>query len=228
MVVIRIMHSTYERVWKCSRRQFIENAPKLNLRSICMLKKELFCKRYKSIYNQLFCISSFIEFDKKPIYLFTMFRLTLACAIVACAAAIPAGPPAPYHPAPAPYHAPAPAPYHAPAPAYHPAKPIEEAPKPYAFEYGVADDYSGANFKAAETADGKVVSGSYQVNLPDGRVQTVTYTADHYNGFVADVSYEGVPHYPEAKAYKPHPAPAYKPIPHPAPVYHAAPAPYHA
>merc|ERR1712088_1282162 len=136
-------------------------------------------------------ISSFIEFDKKPIYLFTMFRLTLACAIVACAAAIPAGPPAPYHHAPAPYHAP--------APAYHPAKPIEEAPKPYAFEYRVADDYSGANFKAAETADGKVVSGSYQVNLPDGRVQTVTYTADHYNGFVADVSYEGVPHYPEAK-----------------------------
>merc|ERR1712165_307645 len=111
--------------------------------------------------------------------------------------------------------------------AYHPAKPIEEAPKPYAFEYGVADDYSGANFKAAETADGKVVSGSYQVNLPDGRVQTVTYTADHYNGFVADVSYEGVPHYPEAKAYKPHPAPAYKPVPHPAPAYKPAPV-YHA
>jgi hypothetical protein len=29
------------------------------------------------------------------------------------------------------------------------------------------------------------------VNLPDGRVQTVTYTADHYGGFVADVKYEG-------------------------------------
>merc|ERR1712244_74197 len=108
-------------------------------------------------------------------------------ALVACAAAIPAGPPAPYH-------APAPAPYHAPAPAYGKAPKYDEAPKPYAFEYGVADDYSGANFKAAETADGKAVHGSYQVNLPDGRVQTVTYTADHYNGFVADVAYEGVPH----------------------------------
>jgi len=149
-----------------------------------------------------------------------MFRLTVVCALVACAAALPAAPPAPYHPAPAPYHAPAPAPYHAPAK-------YDEAPKPYAFEYGVADDYSGANFKAAETADGKAVHGSYQVNLPDGRVQTVTYTADHYNGFVADVSYEGVPHYPEAKAYKPHPAPAYKPVPHPAPAYKPAPV-YHA
>merc|ERR1711944_47714 len=137
----------------------------------------------------------------------TMKVFIAISALIATALAAPAGPPAPYHPAPAPYHAPAPAPYHAPAPAYHPAKPVayDETPKPYAFQYGVADDYSGANFKAAETADGKAVSGSYQVNLPDGRVQTVTYTADHYNGFVADVSYEGVPHYPEAKAYKPHP-----------------------
>merc|ERR1711944_204728 len=160
-------------------------------------------------------ISSFVEFDKPTIYLFTMFRLTVVCALVACAAAIPAGPPAPYH-------APAPAPYHAPAPAYGKAPKYDEAPKPYAFEYGVADDYSGANFKAAETADGKAVHGSYQVNLPDGRVQTVTYTADHYNGFVADVAYEGVPHYPEAKPYHPAPHPApYKPAPPPYKPIHA-------
>lgn len=67
---------------------------------------------------------------------------------------------------------------------------------------------------------GKTVTGSYQVALPDGRVQTVTYTADHYNGFVADVAYEGEAHYPEDKPY--HPAPSYKP----APAY--KPAPYHA
>jgi hypothetical protein len=29
------------------------------------------------------------------------------------------------------------------------------------------------------------------VNLPDGRVQTVTYKADHELGFIADVKYEG-------------------------------------
>ena len=144
-----------------------------------------------------------------------MFRLTVAIALVACAAALPAAPPAPYH-------APAPAPYHAPAPAYGKAPVYDETPKPYAFEYGVADDYSGANFKAAETADGKAVHGSYQVHLPDGRVQTVTYTADHYNGYIADVKYEGVPHYPEAKPYHPAPHPApYKPAPPPYKPIHA-------
>merc|ERR1711997_1119887 len=148
-----------------------------------------------------------------------MFRLILASALVALACAD--------HPAPA-Y---APAPYH-PAPAYGKPAHYDESPKPYAFQYGVADDYSGANFNAQETADGKAVSGSYRVHLPDGRVQTVTYTADHYNGFIADVKYEGTAAYPEYKpSYKPapyHPAPAYhKPAPyHPAPAY--KPAPYHA
>ena len=120
-----------------------------------------------------------------------MLRFAIFVALVAAVSAIPAGPPAPYH---------------APAPKY------DEAPKPYAFQYGVADDYSGAQFNAQETADGKAVSGSYQVALPDGRIQTVTYTADHYNGFVADVKYEGTPVYPkyEPKPYHPAPKPAYK------------------
>merc|ERR1712066_1204774 len=127
-----------------------------------------------------------------------MLRFAALSALVAVAVALPAGPPAPYHPAPAPYHAPAP-----PAPVY------DESPKPYAFQYGVADDYSGAKFNAQEAADGKAVSGSYQVALPDGRIQTVTYTADHYNGYVADVKYEGTPVYPEAKPYHPAPKPGY-------------------
>ena len=33
-------------------------------------------------------------------------------------------------------------------------------------------------------------SGEYKVNLPDGRVQTVSYRADPVQGFVADVKYE--------------------------------------
>ena len=60
-------------------------------------------------------------------------------------------------------------------------------------------------------------SGSYRVNLPDGRVQTVTYTADHYDGFVADVKYEGEAQYPPEKEYKPAPAPKYAPPPKYAP-----------
>ena len=126
-----------------------------------------------------------------------MLRLLAFAALVACVLAD-----TPYHP----------------APSYHPQPKYDEAPKPYAYQYGVHDDYSGANFNAQETADGKAVSGSYQVYLPDGRVQTVTYTADHYNGYIADVKYDG-----EAKFPKYEPKPAY----HQPAAYHK-PAPYHA
>ena len=34
------------------------------------------------------------------------------------------------------------------------------------------------------------IAGEYKVNLPDGRVQTVSYRADPVQGFVADVKYE--------------------------------------
>merc|ERR1711892_1399927 len=90
-----------------------------------------------------------------------MYKLLIASALIAAASA--AGPPA--YGAPAPYH---------PAPVY---KEEKLAPQPYA--YGVADDYSKANFKKAETqdAEGKV-AGSFTIALPDGRIQTTTYTAD--------------------------------------------------
>merc|ERR1712061_366863 len=100
-------------------------------------------------------------------------------------------------------HIPAPAPYHAPAP-------VKYAEEPYTYEYAVADDYSKAAFNAAEASDGKAVTGSYSVALPDGRTQHVKYTADHYNGYIAEVTYEGEAHYPDAPApYHPAPAPAY-------------------
>merc|ERR1711963_414979 len=117
-----------------------------------------------------------------------------------------------YHAAPVVHHA-APA-YHAPvvhaAPAYHePAYPDE--PSPYTYTYAVADDYSAANFNAAETGDGNGnASGSYSVALPDGRTQHVNYKADGYEGYVADVPYEGTAVYPDAPvAYKAAPVPAY-------------------
>jgi hypothetical protein len=93
------------------------------------------------------------------------------------------------------------------APAYE-----KEEPHPYSYQYGVSDEYSGSNFAASENSDTKVVTGSYTVHLPDGRIQTVTYTADHYNGYVADVKYEGTAVYPETKPYVPAPA-AYAPAP---------------
>lgn len=39
--------------------------------------------------------------------------------------------------------------------------------------------------------------GEYRVQLPDGRTQIVTYTADWRTGFHADVRYEGTATYPD-------------------------------
>ena len=126
-----------------------------------------------------------------------MFKIIIASVLFASACAIPAGPPPP------------PGYGHAPAPHYD--------PRPYAYEYAVADDYHGVNFGAHETSDGKAVTGGYEVLLPDGRTQTVNYVADHYTGYVADVKYSGA-----AAPYHP-PKPVHVPI-HAAPI-HAAP--YH-
>merc|ERR1711970_1690996 len=113
------------------------------------------------------------------------------------------------------YHAPvvhaAPA-YNAPvvhaAPTYHVpvvhAAPVVRAeavypdePSPYTYTYAVADDYSSANFNAVETGDGAGnAAGSYSVSLPDGRIQHVNYNADGYEGYTADVTYDGTAQYP--------------------------------
>merc|ERR1712224_18002 len=94
------------------------------------------------------------------------------------------------------------------APAYHAAEPAyPDEPSPYTYTYAVADDYSKAAFNAEETADGAgTVSGSYSVALPDGRTQHVNYHANGYDGYVADVTYEGTAVYPEAPVVKVAPA----------------------
>jgi hypothetical protein len=73
-----------------------------------------------------------------------------------------------------------------------PLNPYQEKlpPKPFAYQYGVKDEYSGTTFDKAETQDNYGnVQGEYKVQLPDGRIQIVSYTADHENGFVANVKY---------------------------------------
>ena len=93
-------------------------------------------------------------------------------------------------------------------PVYHTPAVYNDVPSPYTYQYGVHDHYSGAEFAAVEAADGAGnVEGSYSVALPDGRTQSVTYHADDYTGYVADVQYDGVPQYAAL---------------HATPLYHAA------
>ncbi|XP_069164010.1 cuticle protein 19-like [Procambarus clarkii] len=120
----------------------------------------------------------------------------------------PSAPPSPSYGAPA--H---------PRPSYGaPAHP--DTPAQYNSQFAVKDDF-GNDFGHQESRDGYDTKGTYYVQLPDGRVQKVTYGVSGDSGYVPVVSYEGEAKYP---AYQP--APAYKPTPSykPTPAYQPAPA----
>ncbi|XP_015370265.1 PREDICTED: pro-resilin-like [Diuraphis noxia] len=63
-------------------------------------------------------------------------------------------------------------------------------PEPFNFAYQVKDEPTNTDFKHEANSDGKRVTGSYTILLPDGRNQIVTYVADE-NGYNANVRYEG-------------------------------------
>ncbi len=110
-----------------------------------------------------------------------------------------------------------PAPSYAPRPSYH--EPVyKAAPAQYSYAYDVNDHY--VNFGHNEDRSGYSTNGKYYVQLPDGRLQTVTYSVDGDSGYIANVQYSGEPQYPKYE-----PKPAYKPAPSykPAPVYRPAP-----
>ncbi|XP_063601342.1 pro-resilin-like [Penaeus indicus] len=71
----------------------------------------------------------------------------------------------------------------------------ESAEAKYDFQWAVKDDYSGNDFGHQESRDGDDTQGSYYVQLPDGRLQKVTYYVDGDSGYVAEVSYEGEARY---------------------------------
>merc|ERR1712038_249657 len=88
-----------------------------------------------------------------------------------------------------------------------PPEPYNAAPS-YAFKYNVNDSPYGPVFSHGENREGYNAEGEYQVNLPDGRVATVTYKVDGPSGgFIADVKYDGVSVYPDAPPVPYHPAP---------------------
>ncbi|XP_064122623.1 pro-resilin-like [Macrobrachium nipponense] len=61
----------------------------------------------------------------------------------------------------------------------------------YSFNWAVDHDPSSNEFGHQETRDGDDTQGSYYVELPDGRLQTVKYFVDGDSGYVAEVNYEG-------------------------------------
>eukprot|EP00095_Tigriopus_kingsejongensis_P011186 maker-scaffold1672_size31643-snap-gene-0.7 protein:Tk11186 transcript:maker-scaffold1672_size31643-snap-gene-0.7-mRNA-1 annotation:"bcs-1 protein" len=125
------------------------------------------------------------------VLLITIFALLALAAIV-----LADNPPPPYRPAPAPYQ---------PEPKY-------KEPAQYQYAYAVKDEYSQLDFNANEEREGYATSGSYQVLLPDGRTQTVTYSVNGDSGYVADVQYAGEAKY---EPYQPKPAHKYPlPTPH--------------
>ncbi|XP_069975934.1 pro-resilin-like [Penaeus vannamei] len=77
----------------------------------------------------------------------------------------------------------------------------------YNFNYDV--NAFGNDFGHQEGRDGYNTQGSYYVQLPDGRLQRVTYTVNGDQGYVAQVTYEGVAQYPAfqpSASYSPSPS----------------------
>ncbi|XP_064123059.1 pro-resilin-like [Macrobrachium nipponense] len=71
-------------------------------------------------------------------------------------------------------------------------------PAKYNFEFDVDDDSTGASFEHQEARDIDNTQGSYTVQLPDGRRQTVKYYVNGDSGYVAEVTYEGEARYPDS------------------------------
>ncbi|MCL4148288.1 UNVERIFIED_CONTAM: hypothetical protein GTU68_013163 [Idotea baltica] len=72
---------------------------------------------------------------------------------------------------------------------------MKQGPKKTEFSYAVNDPYHGTNFGHSESRDGYNAKGQYYVNLPDGRLQKVSYYTDEW-GYHPTVTYEGKAHFP--------------------------------
>ena len=64
---------------------------------------------------------------------------------------------------------------------------IAGEPAAYNFEYAVEDEESGNNFGQQEARDGDSTSGSYYVQMADGRMQIVNYSVEPDTGYVVEI-----------------------------------------
>jgi len=74
---------------------------------------------------------------------------------------------------------------------------------PYQYQVKVEDPETANKYEIEEEGNPDIVRGSYKIALPDGRTQIVTYEVDSEAGYKAEVTYEGVAHYPDSPGYVP-------------------------
>ncbi|KAK4880709.1 hypothetical protein RN001_008855 [Aquatica leii] len=67
----------------------------------------------------------------------------------------------------------------------------------YNFKYGVSDKHTHDHHSQHESRDGDQVHGEYSLHEADGTIRIVKYTADHKNGFNAEVIRKGHAVHPE-------------------------------
>ncbi|KAK8392513.1 hypothetical protein O3P69_014708 [Scylla paramamosain] len=79
----------------------------------------------------------------------------------------------------------------------HPLLLLPQAPANYDFNWAVNDAASSNNYGHQEARNGDNTQGYYFVQLPDGRLQKVTYSVQGNSGFLAEVTYEGEAQYPQ-------------------------------
>merc|ERR1712055_655645 len=88
---------------------------------------------------------------------------------------------------------------------------FESSEAKYNFQWAVSDESSENHYGHQEARDGDNTQGSYYVQLPDGRLQKVTFYVNGDNGYVANVEYEGEASYPSAESGSFESAEAYRP-----------------
>ncbi|CAL4089715.1 unnamed protein product, partial [Meganyctiphanes norvegica] len=87
----------------------------------------------------------------------------------------------------------------------------ESSEAKYNFQWAVSDESSENHYGHQEARDGDDTQGSYYVQLPDGRLQKVTFHVDGDNGYVANVEYEGEAQYASAESGSFESVEAYRP-----------------
>ncbi|XP_066948360.1 pro-resilin-like [Macrobrachium rosenbergii] len=75
---------------------------------------------------------------------------------------------------------------------------FESSEAKYSFNWAVSDESSENHYGHQESREGDDTQGSYYVQLPDGRLQKVSYHVDGDDGYVAEVTYEGEAQFPDS------------------------------